>query len=107
MEVEAMSKKTAAENPKRVPVGERALINRVNRILKKDDQKLFTLKGGAADEFGRYVVVPIPNLATAIAWGRRGPLSRVEKGTYDLEGLAREYGALADWETLASKEVQP
>ena len=97
-----MSKKSIDVGSNKVPVKERALIARMNRLLKEEDRRVFTLTGKAADEFGRYIVVPIPSFADVVGWGRRGPVtsSRIDTGTNDLEELARELGALAEGEEL-------
>jgi len=91
-----MSKKLA----QRAPVTERALVQRINRKLADDDQKLTKLRGRAAEEFGDWVVVPIPNKAAILGHGRSGPLSRIEQHGVDLEKMGRELQVLRPWEEM-------
>ena len=80
----------------------RALIQRINRKLAENDQKLVKLRGKAAEEFGEYVIVPVPSVADVAGHGEAGPLSRIEKWNIGLDKLGRELGVLRTWETLAS-----
>ncbi len=46
------------ETSARVPVGERSLVQRINRRLAKDHQKLFMSRSRAAEaEFGKFYIV--------------------------------------------------
>ena len=90
-----MSAKSAA--PKKVPVTERALFQRINRKLKQDNQALRTARGfwNGPDWYedtnlGRYYVIDIYR-------------NVVVDHHVDLEGTAREWGALAEWEELKSE----
>lgn len=86
--------------PETVCISEEASVKRVNRRLKKDDQKIVRLRGRAAEEYGRYVLVPIPSLHDVAGHGARGPLSRIERMNVDVASLARELGVLRPWETV-------
>ena len=81
----------ATKTNKRVPVSERALVQRINRRLKHgDDEQLRKSRGEAARAaVGDYYTVKIGN----------GTLSR---SGFDLDDFGREVGALAAYETLAS-----
>jgi hypothetical protein len=105
-----MTKRTRSAARKRsVPVTQRALLARINRKLESDAREggdrfvLFTLRGAAADEFGKFILVPAPSLADQIGHGRQGPLThnRIERDNVDLEAYGREVGVLRTWESLA------
>lgn len=84
-----------------VPVTGRAVIQRINRKLAQGEQKLVKLRGRAAEEYGTYVVIPIPSMMDVIGWGRNGPLSRrIEQYGVDPETLARELEVLAPHEVM-------
>src|SRR5580658_1271529 len=98
-----------AKAAKRAPVTARALVQRINRKLAGEDApkpwdhgpyQLVALRGAAAEEFGKWVIVPTPNLADIAGHGSAGPLSRIEKDNVDLEGFGRELGVLRPWEAL-------
>ncbi len=75
-----------------VPVGERALIARINRKLKPEGEKLKKLRGERwLNDLGQYYVV-------------NEHFNRVEQQHVDLEELARACGALEAWEHLADEE---
>jgi hypothetical protein len=74
----------------KVPVTERALIQRINRKLHDDDQMVKTTRGGRAEmDLGRHYV---------LNWRING----VVHTNIDLEDLGRELGVLQDWEGLAT-----
>lgn len=85
---------------KQVTISHRAALARCNRRLKKEDRKLARLRGKAADEYGDYVLVPIPSLHDMVGHGARGPLSRIERANVDVASLARELGVLRAWEVV-------
>jgi hypothetical protein len=92
-----------ATSASRVPVTERALIQRINRKLAEDDMKLVKLRGHSARAHGEFVVLEKPSFADVIGWGRNGPLhSRIEQTDVDLAELAAELGVLKPGETLAA-----
>jgi hypothetical protein len=71
-----------------VPISERALIQRLNRKLASQDQKLLTARGSRMQlDVGRYYVVNRKH-----NW--------VEAKDIDLEEWGREHGALHLWERL-------
>lgn len=80
---------------KKVPVTERALIQRINRVLAKEDRQLLTGRTPRVVlDLGRYYVVDTD--------GARGCVySHV-----DLEGFARELNVIAGYETLADEDEQ-
>jgi hypothetical protein len=67
---------------KKMPVTARAVIQRVNRRLRRDHRMLRVKRGGRA-----YVIDQ-----------RNG----IVRSNIDIEGFARELGVLRDWEALAS-----
>ncbi len=72
----------------RRPVGERSLIQRLNRRLAKDSQKLCMSRSRAAEaEFGKFSVA---DTATG----------EVTASIIEVEGLARDLGVLRPWEEL-------
>ena len=74
---------------RRVPVSERALIQRINRALARKDEKLKTYRGGrSVAQLGRYYIVDLKR--NVLLWG-----------DVDLEPLGREEGCLKKWEYLA------
>jgi hypothetical protein len=77
-----------------VPVSERALVQRINRKLLLDDQRLVKTRGAQAIlDLGEYYVLD---------WRRNLALdTRV-----DPEDLGRELGALRPWERVAEPEVE-
>ncbi len=76
------------ETRARVPVGERSLIQRLNRRLAKDNRKLFMSRSRAAEaEFGKFYIA---DTATG----------EVTASIIDLEGLGRDLGMLHLWEQL-------
>ena len=76
---------------KTVPVGERALIARINRKLKQQGEKLKKLRGERwASDLGYFYIV-------------NETLNSVEAQHVNLEEMARELGALAEWERLAEE----
>jgi hypothetical protein len=103
---QAAAKKTAKKTAaRRVPVTERAIVQRINRLLGGDNApdpwnngpyQLVALRGAAAEEFGDWVLVPTPNSADVM------PLSRIERDNVDLEAFGREIGALKPWEEVAT-----
>lgn len=105
------AKKGATAKPGKVPVNERALLARVNRKLAADAAQTATgegvtvvrLRGHAAEQMGRFVLVPTPNFADVVGHGAAGPISRVERAFDDLEAYAREVGVLRSWEELVTR----
>jgi hypothetical protein len=84
----------ATTEEKMVMVTERALVARINRKLVDDGLKVAELRGRAAEDYGKYVLIPIPSAADVLGHGPAGPLSRIER-TVDPEELARELGVVA------------
>ena len=76
------------ETRARVPVGGRSLIQRLNRRLAKDHQKLFMSRSRAAEvEFGKFYIA---DTATG----------EVTASIINLERFGRDLGALHPWEEL-------
>ena len=76
----------ATKKRKTVPVGLRAVLKRVNRVLEADSRILKRTRGGRAEqELGRFFVVDLDRNIV------------VDRGV-DLEALARKLGALEDFE---------
>ena len=76
------------ETSPKVSVGTRALIQRLNRRLAKDSQKLCMSRSRAArSEFGKFYVA---DTATG----------EIAASIIDLEGLGRDLGVLHPWEQL-------
>lgn len=76
---------------KRVPVSERAVLQRLNRHLKKDGEMVRKTRAGsrAYQDLGPYHAVDLSqNIVTRL--------------NVDIEAWAREAGVLAAWETLVS-----
>jgi hypothetical protein len=75
---------------KRLPVSRRALIQRINRLLSKQDERLCVARPDSRLEsnVGTYYVINVYRNAVASV--------RV-----DLEGLGRRLKALKDWEVLS------
>ncbi len=79
------------ETSPRVPVGERSLIQRLNRRLAKDSQKLYASRSRAAvSNFGKFYIADTST-------------GEITASLIDLEGLARDLGVLHPWESLASE----
>ena len=74
--------------PKKVQITERALVQRLNRKLAKENELLRAGRGER--DLGRYFVVDT----------RRNLIVRKD---VDLESLARDIGAIAPWEELGSE----
>jgi hypothetical protein len=84
-----MSKTATAARSERVPVTERALIQRVNRKLAASGQLLKKTRGEAAEEtIGAYYVLDTRRNTVV--------LSRV-----NLVALAQKLGVLQKWETVS------
>jgi hypothetical protein len=84
---EAEEVSMAAE--KRVPVSERALIQRLNRKMWHDDLMIRTTRGGRAEiDLGRHYV---------LNWRINGIAGK----DIDLEDYGREFGVLQPYEYLA------
>ena len=76
---------------KRIPVSERALIQRINRVLIKRDEYLCVARGGRVlQEYGHYYTVDL----------RR---NQAVQGDVDLEPFGRELGCLKEWEYLGRR----
>ena len=73
-----------------VPVTTRALIQRINRALAKEDEMLRKSSKRAVADLGEYYIVDVSRNAV----GRHG----FNHG--DLEPLARELGVMSDFEKL-------
>jgi len=72
----------------KVPVTMRALIQRINRKLAAQGEKLKTYRGGRSEvQLGRYYIIDV----------RRNFLVA---GNQDPEGLGRELGVLKEWEKV-------
>jgi hypothetical protein len=88
----------AARTKSRVPVGERALIARINRRLKEEDRQLRRARGfydsqgywNEDTDLGRYYIID---------WRRNFVVDKC----IDLEECGRSCGALAAWECLADE----
>ncbi|HLG95526.1 MAG TPA: hypothetical protein VKX49_04355 [Bryobacteraceae bacterium] len=70
---------------RKIPITERALLQRTNRVLNKKGERLYAKKGT-----GRYYTVH----------AARGVVTRPD---VSIEELGREIGTLRDWEELADK----
>ena len=76
-----------AKEKQRVPVSERALVQRINRVLAKDYEVLRRPRGRSRGELGRYY--------------RLSTFHNVVKDkSVNLEALGRELGCLQEWERL-------
>jgi D-arabinose 5-phosphate isomerase GutQ len=83
---------TMAVNAGKVPVSERALVQRIRRKLAKDGRELRALRGNQSD--GRWVVVT--------GNGRRAHvMGSGFQSSADLMQLGRELGVVHPWEALA------
>lgn len=83
-------KKVKVQEPeaKKVQVSTRALIQRINRVLGKQDEQVKAYRGGRSEvQLGRYYIVDI-NRNFLVA------------GDVNLEALGRELKVLAGWEAL-------
>ena len=81
-----------AQVPPRLPVTRRAVIQRINRRLKKYGQLLLARRGhGDQCETGHYYLVSTDE-------------GRLIERDVDLEKVARREGALELWEKLETKE---
>jgi len=76
---------------RKVPVAERALVARINRVLAKSDEGLRRCRDGsrAFSELGRYYTVNFNR-------------NLIVRKDHDLEELGRELNVLADFETLTA-----
>lgn len=84
----------SARKMTKVPITKRALIQRMNRILAKDDLKIFASRGARMiQEYGDYHMVNISKNHMA---------GRFIQNDSQLEEYARELNAIAEWEHLAS-----
>jgi hypothetical protein len=73
---------------RRLPVSERALIQRINRVLAKDGQRLRATRGERARlDFGWY-------------WVHELSRNLCLDTHVDLESMGRELGCLKEWERL-------
>ena len=79
----------AKKKEQRVPVSERALIARINRKLRADDEMLKTTRSKRAEfDLGRYYVIDV-----------RGP--NIVHDHIDLEDYGRELEVLKPYEALS------
>jgi hypothetical protein len=76
---------------KAVPVTIRALIQRINRKLEQNDQRLRTARGS---DLGRYYILDFKH-------------NSVVKRHVDPEALGRDFGVLKDYELLAGSWSYP
>ena len=76
-----------------VPVTMRALIQRINRKLRQDDQRLRTARGWFSD-LDHYYILDFKH-------------NSVVKGHVDPEALGREFGVLKDYELLVGSWSYP
>lgn len=74
------------------PVSLRAVTERINRKLKKEDQKLMKNPQRLVAQYGEYMII---NLS----------LNTLERYQVYIEDLARELGCLADYEVIEPKMV--
>ena len=75
----------------KVPVSERALIQRINRKLRHDDEMLKVARGGRTEQsVGRYYI---------INFNRNWIVSQ----NVDPETVGRELGVLAEWEQVVEE----
>ncbi len=70
----------------KVPVGERALAQRINRKLRHDDELLRKTRERWVPEMGNYYTLSFNNV--------------IQDMHVDLESLGRELGALGSWEKV-------
>ena len=76
-----------SSNNEKVPVSPNVLIRRINRRISKNNQRLYTSRGPRAElDLGRHYINIRENSIVA--------------SLIDLEGLARDLGALQPWEEL-------
>jgi hypothetical protein len=75
----------------KVTVTERALIQRINRKLAKDGEKLRTTRGHFEPSLGRHYVIDLNR-------------NFVVRKQFDLEELGRQLNVLQPWEDLADDE---
>jgi hypothetical protein len=74
---------------RKVPVSERALVQRVNRKLKEKNEKVLKSRSnGGGLTRGEYYLLDTDHHALV-------------HESVDLEGMGRELGVLKDWEALA------
>ena len=79
-----------AKTVKQVPVSERALVQRINRVLAKEGEKLIKARGRDISSCGQYYTI----LFSFNAVGRKD---------VGIEELGRDLGALRPWEMLADE----
>ena len=80
-----------AKKPDRVPVSVRGIIQRINRNLAPQKQKLKACRSDRwRDDLGDYYVIDVE-------------INGVLHKHVDLEALGRELGVLAEWETVAAE----
>lgn len=70
-----------------VPVNERALLQRVNRVLAKRYETLKRPRGRLREELGRFYLLDLNH-------------NVIRDRSADLEALGRELGCLKEWEHL-------
>lgn len=77
----------------KVQVSERALMQRINRVLAKDGERLHKRRGaGHHQDTGDFYIIDI----------RRNFLAQKD---VDIETLGRKKGVLADWEALGAQNA--
>lgn len=75
-----------------VPITQRALIQRINRVLARDGQQLKAYRGGKWEsDLGRYYIVDLNR-------------NRLLRGDVELDDLGRELDVIAGYEKLEEGE---
>jgi len=82
---------------KRVKITERALIQRINRKLKQDGEKLCTARSDSTrEQLGRFYVVETGQHVRP----KRATSAGLVHSDVDLEKLGRKLGVMQPWEEL-------
>ncbi|MEX2175885.1 MAG: hypothetical protein WD872_16100 [Pirellulaceae bacterium] len=87
-----MAKKSKAAARSRVPVSRRAVLQRVNRKLAPQSEMLKAWRRSGAENYATYEPGDLYHLDFS-----RNLMLHVN---VDLEAMARDLGALAEWETI-------
>jgi hypothetical protein len=82
----------AKPTTERVPVSERALIQRINRVLAKQDEVVKTTRGEKAEsELGRHYILNFS-------------FNGIMQKDIDIEACGRELKVLRPWEMMVAEE---
>lgn len=76
----------------KVAISERALIQRLNRTLAKDGEKLRKRRGDGYHDTGDFYIIDVEKNCVAYM-------------DVDIEQLGRKLGVLAKWETLGGQDA--